>query len=105
MDLPHACIIHRASPYTTKQLLYCRELKEQLEEAVKLAEDASQRRRHAEAQVVKLQADLERTSTLRGKKGDDAEADSTFQLRMLQDLVQRQEDEVREARALKSHAR
>lgn len=88
-----------------RQLLRCRDLREQLEEAVKLAEDAAQRRRHAEAQVVQLQADLEDASALRGRKKDDAEADSAFQLRMLQDLVQRQEDEVREARALKSHAR
>ena len=72
---------------------------------MKLAEDAAQRRRHAEAQLVKLQADLEGASTLRGDKKDNLEADSAFQLRMLQDLVQRQEDEVREARALKSHVR
>ena len=72
---------------------------------MKLAEDATQQRRQAEAQLVKLQADLEGASAQRGKAEDDAEADSAFQLRMLQDLVQRQEDEVREARALKSHAR
>lgn len=87
------------------QVLHCRELEEQLEEAVKLAEDAAQRRRHAEAQVVSLQADLESASALRGSKGISEESDSAFQLRMLQDLVQRQEDEVKEARALKSHAR
>ena len=87
-----------------RQLLRCRELEEQLEEAVKLAEGAAQRRRHAEAQVVSLQADLEAVSAQRGSTGGSGEADSAFQLRMLQDLVQRQQDEVKEARALKSHA-
>ena len=98
-------MVPEASHDSEKQLLRHRELEEQLEEAVKLAEDSAQRRRHAEAQAVSLQADLEAVSAQRGSKGGSGESDSVFQLRMLQDLVQRQEDEVKEARALKSHAR
>ena len=98
--------VHKQAAQSQPHLLRCRELEEQLEEAVKLAEDAAQRRRHAEAQVVSLQADLESLSAARGSKGiSEEEGDNAFQLRMLQDLVQRQEDEVKEARALKSHAR
>lgn len=70
-----------------------------------LAEDAMQRRRQAEAQLVSLQADLESARAQRVSSGDDRESDSAFQMRVLQELVQKQEDEIKEARHLKSHFR
>ena len=86
----------------------CRELEQQLEEAKKLAEDNLQRRRQADVQVATLQADLEDAHARRGANaagGSGGEPDSAFQLRMLQELLQKQEDEVKEARRLKAHVR
>ena len=75
---------------------------------MKLAEDNLQRRRQADVQVATLQADLEHAHARRGGNaagGNGGEPDSAFQLRMLQELLQKQEDEVKEARRLKAHVR
>lgn len=85
-----------------------RQVEGQLQEAEKLAEGAAQRRRQAEAQVAALQAELEAAHMQRSAQSDGdggGESATAFQLRMLQDLVQKQEDEVKEARHLKSHVR
>ena len=85
-----------------------RQVEEQLQEAQKLAECAAQRRRRAEAQVAALQAELEAARMQQSAHSDGdrgGESATAFQLRMLQDLVQKQEDEVKEARRLKSHVR
>lgn len=75
---------------------------------MKLAEDNLQHRRQADAQVATLQADLEDARARRGASGaggSGGEPESAFQLRMLQELLQKQEDEVKEARRLKAHVR
>ena len=85
-----------------------RQGEEQLQEAEKLAEGAAQRRRQAEARAAALQAELEGAQMQRPTHSDgdgDGESATAFQLRMLQDLVQKQEDEVKEARRLKGHVR
>ena len=85
-----------------------RQVEEQLQEAEKLAEGAAKRRRQAEAQVAALQADVEAArmqQSTRSNGDGGGESATAFQLRMLQDLVQKQEDEVKEARRLKSHVR
>ena len=85
-----------------------RQVEEQLQEAEKLAEGAAQRRRQAEAQAAALQVELEAARVRQYTRSDrdgGGESATAFQLRMLQDLVQKQEDEVREARRLKSHVR
>ena len=85
-----------------------RQGEEQLQKAEKLAEGAAQRRRQAEAQAAALQAELEAARMQRSSRSDSdggGESATAFQLRMLQDLVQKQEDEVKEARRLKSHVR
>ena len=86
-----------------------RQLEKQLQEAEKLAEGAAQRRRQAEAQAAALQAELEAARLQRSTEDSDGdgggEAAAALQLRVLQDLLQQQEDEVMDARRLKSHVR
>ena len=65
-----------------------------------------QRRRQAEAKAVSLQADLSVAQSQRASgPADGGESHAEFQLRMLHDLMQRQEEEIQEARHLKSQVR
>jgi hypothetical protein len=81
----------------------CRELEQQLKEAVTLAEEADQKRRHLEAQLVAADARAEGLAAQRIGTGAHDERD--LELRTLREELAAQEATLREARRLIDNVR